>query len=215
MKNRKFLLNLLIYICVMALAVFYLTVLAMGSKRDVTEEYNLYYIEHELARWPGVSGLDYQLGTYEPYASERKNNLDKEEEDNDRQTIPYRYTKGFVSLDSGLYTGGSGVAALYYRLFDASKDVTVEIHGESYHTDTDVYVGDVKIGTIESSKDESAVGNRFVRLGIDHRIIPEDGLVKISFVPRDNCNIYKCISLIDRNDYSGYKGLCIKGIYIY
>lgn len=63
--------------------------------------------------------------------------------------IPYRYTKGFYSLHTGIYTNKGNEAALYYRFVTrVEKDIVLEVYGASYNTDTKVYANDEYIGTI-------------------------------------------------------------------
>ena len=44
MKNKK-IINVICYIITAALAVFYLATLVLGSKRQVSQEYDLYYVD--------------------------------------------------------------------------------------------------------------------------------------------------------------------------
>ena len=47
--------------------------------------------------------------------------------------IPYRYTKGFYSLHTGIYTNKGNEAALYYRFVTrVEKDIVLEVYGASY-----------------------------------------------------------------------------------
>ena len=48
-------------------AVFYLATLVLGQKREVSKEYDLYYVDDELSRWPGEHGLDYSFGDVDIY----------------------------------------------------------------------------------------------------------------------------------------------------
>ena len=59
MNNKKKCINIIAYIIVVILAVFYLATLVLGSKLDVSDEYKLYYVDGELSKWPGENGLDY------------------------------------------------------------------------------------------------------------------------------------------------------------
>mgnify|MGYP001106802276 CR=1 FL=1 len=61
MKNKK-IINGICYVITAALAVFYLATLVLGQKREVSKEYDLYYVDDELSRWPGEHGLDYSFG---------------------------------------------------------------------------------------------------------------------------------------------------------
>ena len=62
MNNKKKCINIIAYIIVVILAVFYLATLVLGSKLDVSDEYKLYYVDGELSKWPGENGLDYYFG---------------------------------------------------------------------------------------------------------------------------------------------------------
>ena len=59
MKNKK-IINGICYVITAALAVFYLATLVLGQKREVSKEYDLYYVDDELSRWPGEHGLIHQ-----------------------------------------------------------------------------------------------------------------------------------------------------------
>ena len=67
MNNKKKCINIIAYIIVVILAVFYLATLVLGSKLDVSDEYKLYYVDGELSKWPGENGLDYYFGNTEIY----------------------------------------------------------------------------------------------------------------------------------------------------
>ena len=49
MKNKK-IINGICYVITAALAVFYLATLVLGQKREVSKEYDLYYVDDELSR---------------------------------------------------------------------------------------------------------------------------------------------------------------------
>ena len=66
MKNKK-IINVICYIITAALAVFYLATLVLGSKRQVSQEYDLYYVDGKLSKWPGEHGLDYNFGDVDIY----------------------------------------------------------------------------------------------------------------------------------------------------
>ena len=66
MKNKK-IINGICYVITAALAVFYLATLVLGQKREVSKEYDLYYVDDELSRWPGEHGLDYSFGDVDIY----------------------------------------------------------------------------------------------------------------------------------------------------
>ena len=66
MKNKK-IINVICYIITAALAVFYLATLVLGSKRQVSQEYDLYYVDGKLSKWPGEHGLDYNFGDIDIY----------------------------------------------------------------------------------------------------------------------------------------------------
>ncbi len=66
MKNKK-IINGICYVITAALAVFYLATLVLGQKREVSKEYDLYYVDGELSRWPGEHGLDYSFGDVDIY----------------------------------------------------------------------------------------------------------------------------------------------------
>lgn len=51
MNNKKKCINIIAYIIVVILAVFYLATLVLGSKLDVSDEYKLYYVDGELSKW--------------------------------------------------------------------------------------------------------------------------------------------------------------------
>ena len=67
MNNKKKCINIIAYIIVVILAVFYLATLVLGSKLNVSDEYKLYYVDGELSKWPGENGLDYYFGNTEIY----------------------------------------------------------------------------------------------------------------------------------------------------
>ena len=223
MNNKKKCINIIAYIIVVILAVFYLATLVLGSKLDVSDEYKLYYVDGELSKWPGENGLDYYFGNTEIYdiskleeykklleeqklygdiitddeeeadevnedsvESNRDSAIDKyfqkmlaaennyvSEDADDNSTadkdedktiasalnIPYRYTKGFYSLHTGIYTNKGNEAALYYRFVTrVEKDIVLEVYGASYNTDTKVYANDEYIGTITAyNETEGAV----------------------------------------------------------
>ena len=46
MKNKK-IINGICYVITAALAVFYLATLVLGQKREVSKEYDLYYVDDE------------------------------------------------------------------------------------------------------------------------------------------------------------------------
>ena len=83
MNNKKKCINIIAYIIVVILAVFYLATLVLGSKLDVSDEYKLYYVDGELSKWPGENGLDYYFGNTEIYdiskLEEYKKSLSKDE----------------------------------------------------------------------------------------------------------------------------------------
>ncbi|MGN0328152.1 MAG: hypothetical protein ACI4D4_04140 [Lachnospira sp.] len=312
MKKRKTLVNVASYAVVICLAIFYMGVLVLGQKRDVSDEYRLFYLDNELSMWPGEEGLDYIMGTSEVYdfytleeykkfleeeklygnassmngssedegddesslrqpggehkvESNRESALEKffikmaytdnksgvdtvdlsdEDEDSDNNsdatgvksknknslTIPYRYTKGFISLHSGLYTNNSNEASLYYRFKKGiTKDVVIELYGASYNTATKVYVNDELVGTIEEYsdasnavfyyKDEYGDKQRVDRVNdnknlikIPASLIPEDGLVKITFKPEETSDVYKYSTDIGEDDFTKYKGFRITAI---
>ena len=223
MNDKKKCVNIIAYIIVVILAVFYLATLVLGSKLDVSDEYKLYYVDGELSKWPGENGLDYYFGNTEIYdiskleeykklleeqklygdiitddeeeadevnedsvESNRDSAIDKyfqkmlaaennyvSEDADDNSTadkdedktiasalnIPYRYTKGFYSLHTGIYTNKGNEAALYYRFVTrVEKDIVLEVYGASYNTDTKVYANDEYIGTITAyNETEGAV----------------------------------------------------------
>ncbi|MDO5381684.1 MAG: hypothetical protein Q4F06_03050 [Eubacteriales bacterium] len=312
MKKRKTLVNVASYVVIICLAIFYMGVLVLGQKRDVSEEYRLFYLDNELSMWPGEEGLDYIMGTSEVYdfytleeykkfleeeklygnISGDKDSSENQEDDGDSQgipggehkvesnresalekffvkmaytdnksgidtvdisdddengdkrsddtgatsknknslTIPYRYTKGFISLHSGLYTNNSNEASLYYRFKKGiNKDIMVELYGASYNTATNVYVNDELVGTIEAYgdvsnavfyyKDEYGDKQRVDRVNenknlikIPASLIPEDGLVKITFKPEEASDVYKYSTDISEDDFTKYKGFRITAI---
>ena len=57
--------NISIYGVCGILICFYLVVLYLGMKPNVSEEYEMYYLSHKLADWPGYDNLSYDLGTHE------------------------------------------------------------------------------------------------------------------------------------------------------
>ena len=300
MKNKK-IVNVICYIVTAALAVFYLATLVLGQKRQVSKEYDLYYVDGELSKWPGEHGLDYNFGDVDIYdiskldeykklleeekiygnPSEREkaeeedaNNSDSDKdsvesnrdsaidkyfqkmlaaessysadnadekagdadvdadssEKNATLNIPYRYTKGFYSLHTGIYTTNGKAAALYYRFtVNVPKDIVLDIYGASYNTATKVYANDVYIGTVEEyvNADESVMyhkneyGDKVredkVNDNCNSFIIPcdvvgTDGLVKITFVPDKTVSTYDYISSIGNDNYGKYKGFLITSV---
>lgn len=299
MKNKK-IVNVVCYIITAMLAVFYLGTLVLGQKRDVSKEYDLYYVDGELSRWPGEHGLNYIFGDVDIYdiskLDEYKKLLEEEklygdpskrdeQEDDNRQdagkdsvesnrdsaldkyfqkmlaaenssntsdgidekaadadsdaessdksstfTIPYRYTKGFYSLHTGIYTTEGKTAALYYRfVVNVPSDVYLDVYGASYNTSTKVYANDTYIGTIEPYEDaETSVtyykneyGDRVredkVNDNCNSFIIPvsaigDDGLVKITFVPDETVSIYNYINSIGNDNFKKYKGFRITSV---
>ena len=298
MKNKK-IINGICYVITAALAVFYLATLVLGQKREVSKEYDLYYVDDELSRWPGEHGLDYSFGDVDIYdtskldeykrlleeeklygdpsyrdesdeADDKESDKDKVESnrdsaidkyfqkmlaaqssysqdnaadkagDTDTDTdssektvdlhIPYRYSKGFYSLHTGIYTTDSKEASLYYRFtVNVPSDVVLDVYGASYNTTTKVYANDTYIGTIEAYDEaEEAVtyhkneyGDRIrVDKVNDNRnvlIIPvsaigEDGLVKLTFVPGETVSIYNYMNSIGNDNFKKYKGFRITSI---
>lgn len=55
--------SLLMYILSAVLVIGYILILLRSLMPKTSWEYELYYIEHETARWAGLSGFDYTLGT--------------------------------------------------------------------------------------------------------------------------------------------------------
>lgn len=55
--------SLLMYILSAVLVIGYILILLRSLMPKTSWEYELYYIEHETARWAGISGFDYTLGT--------------------------------------------------------------------------------------------------------------------------------------------------------
>ena len=225
MKNKK-IINVICYIITAALAVFYLATLVLGSKRQVSQEYDLYYVDGKLSKWPGEHGLDYNFGDidiydiskleeYKKLLEEEKlygdpsgrneqddadnNEADKDSVESNRDSaldkyfqkmlaaensnlsdniddkadkagdpdtadtdssekstalklkILYRYSKGFYSLHTGIYTTNGNEAALYYRFnTNVPSDVVLDVYGASYNTSTKVYANNVYIGTVEA-----------------------------------------------------------------
>ena len=82
------------------------------------------------------------------YVSEDADDNSTADKDEDKTiasalNIPYRYTKGFYSLHTGIYTNKGNEAALYYRFVTrVEKDIVLEVYGASYNTDTKVYAND-------------------------------------------------------------------------
>ena len=294
MNNKKKCINIIAYIIVVILAVFYLATLVLGSKLDVSEEYKLYYVDGELSKWPGENGLDYYFGNTEIYdiskleeykklleeqklygdiitddeeeadevnedsvESNRDSAIDKyfqkmlaaennyvSEDADDNSTadkdedktiasalnIPYRYTKGFYSLHTGIYTNKGNEAALYYRFVTrVEKDIVLEVYGASYNTDTKVYANDEYIGTITAYNEtegavkyhkneygdrerEDKVNDNLNTLKIPADIVGNDGIVKISFVPEETVNIYDYTSAIGNDNFKKYKGFRITSV---
>lgn len=294
MNNKKKCINIIAYIIVVILAVFYLATLVLGSKLDVSDEYKLYYVDGELSKWPGENGLDYDFGNTEIYdiskleeykklleeqklygdiitddeeeadevnedsvESNRDSAIDKyfqkmlaaennyvSEDADDNSTadkdedktiasalnIPYRYTKGFYSLHTGIYTNKGNEAALYYRFVTrVEKDIVLEVYGASYNTDTKVYANDEYIGTITAYNEtegavkyhkneygdrerEDKVNDNLNTLKIPADIVGNDGIVKISFVPEETVNIYDYTSAIGNDNFKKYKGLRITSV---
>lgn len=298
MKNKK-IINGICYVITAALAVFYLATLVLGQKREVSKEYDLYYVDDELSRWPGEHGLDYSFGDVDIYdtskldeykrlleeeklygdpsyrdesdeADDKESDKDKVESnrdsaidkyfqkmlaaqssysqdnaadkagDTDTDTdssektvdlhIPYRYSKGFYSLHTGIYTTDSKEASLYYRFtVNVPSDVVLDVYGASYNTATKVYANDTYIGIIAAyDKAEEAVtyhkneyGDRIREdkvnnncnvLTIPVSAIGEDGLVKLTFVPEETVNIYNYMNSIGNDNFKKYKGFRITSI---
>lgn len=294
MNDKKKCVNIIAYIIVVILAVFYLATLVLGSKLDVSDEYKLYYVDGELSKWPGENGLDYYFGNTEIYdiskleeykklleeqklygdiitddeeeadevnedsvESNRNSAIDKyfqkmlaaennyvSEDADDNSTadkdedktiasalnIPYRYTKGFYSLHTGIYTNKGNEAALYYRFVTrVEKDIVLEVYGASYNTDTKVYANDEYIGTITAYNEtegavkyhkneygdrerEDKVNDNLNTLKIPADIVGNDGIVKISFVPEETVNIYDYTSAISNDNFKKYKGFRITSV---
>lgn len=302
MKNKK-IINIICYIITAVLAVFYLGTLVLGQKRQVSQEYDLYYVDGELSKWPGEHGLDYNFGDIDIYdiskleeykklleeeklygdpskrneadeaddkeadkdsvesnrdsaidkyfqkmlAAESSNSADNTDDKADKSgdldttdtdssekstalKIPYRYTKGFYSLHTGIYTTTGKEAALYYR-FNANvpSDVVLEVYGASYNTSTKVYANDVYIGTVEAyeNTDESVmyhkneygdkiredkVNDNKNMFTIPVEAIASDGLVKITFVPEETVSIYNYINSIGNDNFNKYKGFRITSV---
>ena len=300
MKNKK-IVNVICYVITAALAVFYLATLVLGQKRQVSKEYDLYYVDGELSKWPGEHGLDYSFGdvdiydiskldeykklleeekTYgNPSEREEAEEEDANKEDSDKDSvesnrdsaidkyfqkmlaaesnysadnadekvgdtdadadgseknttlnIPYRYTKGFYSLHTGIYTTNGKTAALYYRFtVNVPNDIVLDIYGASYNTSTKVYANDVYIGTVEeyANADESVmyhkneygdkvredkVNDNCNRFTIPKDAIDTDGLVKITFVPEETVSIYNYINSIGNDNFKKYKGFRITSV---
>lgn len=296
MKNKK-ILNIVCYALTAALAVFYVVTLVLGQKREVSKEYNLYYVDGELSKWPGEHGLDYSFGDVDIYdiskldeykrlleeekiygspekRNEQENVEDKRSDDDvesnrdsaidkyfqkmlaaqsstsvdsvdeknqdananaDSSTtgtlaIPYRYTKGFYSLHTGIYTTNGKEAALYYRFkVNIPSEVVLDIYGASYNTATRVYANGTYIGTIQMYEGaEEAVTYYKNEYGDKIRVdkvndncntftipvssIGEDGLVKLIFVPDETVSIYNYINSIGNDNYKKYKGLRITSV---
>lgn len=304
MKNKK-IINVICYIITAALAVFYLSVLVSGQKRQVSQEYDLYYVDGELSKWPGEHGLDYNFGDVDIYdiskLDEYKKLLEEEklygdpsrygerdEDDKDDENdadnvvsnrdsaidkyfqkmlaaqkdyltdtaddksggsdtddlsgydtsdkssstlnIPYRYTNGFYSLHTGIYTTSGKEAALYYRFtVNVPSDVILEVYGASYNTTTKVYANETYIGSIESYEDaeetvryykneygdkirEDKVNNNCNVFTIPVEAIAEDGLVKLTFVPEETVSIYNYINSIGNDNFKKYKGFRITSV---
>ena len=144
--------------------------------------------------------------------------------------IPYRYTKGFYSLHTGIYTNKGNEAALYYRFVTrVEKDIVLEVYGASYNTDTKVYANDEYIGTITAYNEtegavkyhkneygdrerEDKVNDNLNTLKIPADIVGNDGIVKISFVPEETVNIYDYTSAISNDNFKKYKGFRITSV---
>ena len=276
MKNKK-IINVICYIITAALAVFYLATLVLGSKRQVSQEYDLYYVDGKLSKWPGEHGLDYNFGDvdiydiskleeYKKLLEEEKlygdpsgrneqddadnSNLsdnidDKADKAGDPDTadtdssekstalklkIPYRYSKGFYSLHTGIYTTNGNEAALYYRFnTNVPSDVVLDVYGASYNTSTKVYANNVYIGTVEAYDNtdvsvmyhkneygdkirEDKVNDNKNMFTIPADAIGSDGLVKITFVPEETVSIYNYINSIGNDNFKKYKGFRITSV---
>lgn len=297
MKNKK-IVNVVCYIITAMLAVFYLGTLVLGQKRDVSREYDLYYVDGALSKWPGEHGLDYNFGDVDIYdmskldeykklleeekiygnpadrkesedgavndsdkdsvesnrdsaldkyfqkmlAAENSNNsldgVDEKAGDTDTDssdknnalTIPYRYSKGFYSLHTGIYTTNGNTADLYYRfMVNVPSEVVLDVYGASYNTSTKVYVNDVYIGTVEAyeNSDESVmyhkneygdkiredkVNDNCSTFTIPVNVIGDDGLVKLTFVPEETVSIYDYINSIGNDNFKKYKGFRITSV---
>lgn len=297
MKNKK-VVSVILYIMTAALAVFYIATLVLGQKRDVSAEYDLYYVDGKLSKWPGEKGLDYKFGDTEIYdmskleeykrlleeekiygtpteqedsedekdsgkeevISNRDSAIDKyfermiaaqnsssDSEDDKKSdtddeektvstatlTIPYRYSKGFYSMHTGLYTTKENEASLYYRFINRMQsDIVLEVYGASYNTATKVYANDTYIGTIEAYENvedavmyhkdeygdrirEDKVNDNLNRLTIPIELVDEEGMVKLTFVPEDAVSIYNYSSAIGNDNFKKYKGFRITSINMY
>lgn len=304
MKNKK-IINVICYIITAALAVFYLATLVLGSKRQVSQEYDLYYVDGKLSKWPGEHGLDYNFGDvdiydiskleeYKKLLEEEKlygdpsgrneqddadnNEADKDSVESNRDSaldkyfqkmlaaensnlsdniddkadkagdpdtadtdssekstalklkIPYRYSKGFYSLHTGIYTTNGNEAALYYRFnTNVPSDVVIDVYGASYNTSTKVYANNVYIGTVEAYDNtdvsvmyhkneygdkirEDKVNDNKNMFTIPAGAIGSDGLVKITFVPEETVSIYNYINSIGNDNFKKYKGFRITSV---
>lgn len=157
------------------------------------------------------------------YVSEDADDNSTADKDEDKTiasalNIPYRYTKGFYSLHTGIYTNKGNEAALYYRFVTrVEKDIVLEVYGASYNTDTKVYANDEYIGTITAYNEtegavkyhkneygdrerEDKVNDNLNTLKIPADIVGNDGIVKISFVPEETVNIYDYTSAISNDN---------------
>ena len=91
MNNKKKCINIIAYIIVVILAVFYLATLVLGSKLDVSDEYKLYYVDGELSKWPGENGLDYYFGNTEIYDISKLEEYKKLLEEQKLLSYPHLY----------------------------------------------------------------------------------------------------------------------------
>lgn len=169
------------------------------------------------------------------YVSEDADDNSTADKDEDKTiasalNIPYRYTKGFYSLHTGIYTNKGNEAALYYRFVTrVEKDIVLEVYGASYNTDTKVYANDEYIGTITAYNEtegavkyhkneygdrerEDKVNDNLNTLKIPADIVGNDGIVKISFVPEETVNIYDYTSAISNDNFKKYKGFRITSV---
>ena len=144
--------------------------------------------------------------------------------------IPYRYSKGFYSLHTGIYTTNGNEAALYYRFnTNVPSDVVLDVYGASYNTSTKVYANNVYIGTVEAYDNtdvsvmyhkneygdkirEDKVNDNKNMFTIPADAIGSDGLVKITFVPEETVSIYNYINSIGNDNFKKYKGFRITSV---
>lgn len=145
MKKNKIIITGIVWVVSISLVIGYLLILYRGIKPNVSWEYQLYYVDEKIQRWPKNGGLSYELGTVEKfYAS------------NDvKDTEVLRKGPGWSYPEAGGTWTVDEQAFLYYSKLTPAREkmrVNIEISTFASAVVVEVYANDKKIGSASESE---------------------------------------------------------------